>query len=343
MPPAIFCVVAPPVLHLSLRARDTHSSCHTHTRFTGKFFFLVFLKVRKKMSIRLEVTDKGDVAPEEWNRMMSTIIDLTDSVCGELVTTTYIRDTSVKSAQLLITAIAPGTDDVIGFLIANDTEYPGYVYVDVVCSKQPGAGRMMLDIIEPHAEAGGYAGVALSSLPHVVGYYRRRGYRHREQCIPGVPEDPQVSRSFEELALPLIQKYKQDVVNYIDESPEGSGYRRFLGGLIKRRLSKDKECTDLDACNVHGYVMMKCFERSGGTSDTDESTLEAPPVTILPTREAREATREAREATREAREATREGPEMRPQRVRGRDRRLQELLEEQARQEARLKRRRQHE
>ena len=115
------------------------------------------------------------------------------------------------------------TQSLIGFVLANDLRFdredddidPGTLYIDAICTNTDvrqvppeglrGAGKLLLDNVEqyaqePHNEldAEPFTNVRLTSLPYVVAYYRRQGYRHIHRC--GYEERADITEQAEKAA-----------------------------------------------------------------------------------------------------------------------------------------------
>jgi ribosomal protein S18 acetylase RimI-like enzyme len=240
--------------------------------------------------MNIKTFDKQNVPPREWAQTLRSVVGRTNEVCQGLVASTYIRKDALNHSNYLIVGYVPGrevrgkvTQLLGGFLIANETEFPGFLYIDVVCANQPGLGEAMLNAAEKRASQRGLEGLVLSSLPHVVGYYRRIGYRNRETCDE---ENPKLSTSFVTMAKPLIDRYKKDVAKYIYDK-EGAEYRKFLNELRKSNLAKNKNCKTVTDCNKDGYIMTKCFvEKSASTPRKSPSRTAASPRAKSPSRTA---------------------------------------------------------
>lgn len=221
--------------------------------------------------MRLQVFEKQLETKESWNKVLATLSGVlydesVNGVCQGLVLATYVKGTAFDHASTIIIGYVPSArqtrvarERVGGFILANDTQLRGFMYIDVVCSNYPKLGEAMISRVDEIAANNGLKGVALSSLAHVIGYYRRLGFRNREDCGD---ENPAITSAFETKALPLIEKYKAHVAKHI-WTPEGKDYVNFLMLLIKSDLTKDKKCKSsrnkLEACNENGYVMTKCI------------------------------------------------------------------------------------
>jgi hypothetical protein len=184
------------------------------------------------------------------------------NICSGLVTSDYVKNTSIPHSDFVILGYGAGKEtrsgnipQLRGFLLSNELEYPNFLYIDVVCANVPGLGEKLIKIAEERANKRGLKGIILSSLPHVVGYYHRLGYKNRDTCI----ENIQIEQGFNTLAYPFIAKYKKDVSKYID-TDEGQNYRGYLHSLIKNKLAKNKNCKSVEECKVDGYLMTKCFQ-----------------------------------------------------------------------------------
>ncbi len=227
--------------------------------------------------MRIVKVEKDKASKIEWQHAKDIVIESLkdETLCKGLVTSTYIQGESFDNANIIIIGFVPKeiirrktVEGVGGFILANEISHPGFLYIDVVCSNYPKLGETLIQIIEKLAQQKKLHGVSLSSLAHVIGYYRRLGYYNRTDCFP---EDREVTMKFEENVKPLIEKHKQNIVDHILEPP----YREFLQFLINRDLAKDKMCKKsknaISECNIHGYTMTKCFSEKKQLKGTTPS------------------------------------------------------------------------
>ena len=239
------------------------------------------------MQVNITTLQTTDPADKLWKRQLAAFVDLLPKYCQDAVTEHHITNTALKNATCLLVGRVRGADSkkrnaesMGGFLIANESEYPGYFFIDVVCADTaaPGLGKAMVLHAEKIAKDKHKTGVVLSSLPHVVGYYKSMGYKYRELCND--KEDAFLAKQSGKLTRPLIEKHKrmsptpaQWKSHIASDTKEGKAYTKFLTLLMNKKLVKTKECGSVAECNVDGYIMTKCF---ADTVDSNNFTDEKP-------------------------------------------------------------------
>jgi len=227
--------------------------------------------------MELEIFERETTPDKIWKQQMKRILARPEDICQKLVKSTYIRKDALAVSNFLVVGYVRGREFrgtvsrlIGGFLIANEAEFPGFLYIDVICSDQEGVGGKMMEAATARAKARGLQGIILSSLPHVVGYYRSLGFRNRDNCVE---ENPKLGAAFVTLVKPLIDEYKgnrktlnQNVAAHVYNSRDkkGNDYRKFLNELRKSHLAKNKQCRTVAHCNQDGYLMSKCFQELPG-------------------------------------------------------------------------------
>jgi hypothetical protein len=195
-----------------------------------------------------------------WRDMCDEVVLHCFDGCQDAVNREYVIHIghNVADCAIVGTVTRDGVQKKAGFLFANEVVDTGVLKVQLVCASHPGLGAALLAQAETFALQQGCSGVLLYALSHVVGYYRKLGYRHSSHCEP---EDPEIARLFDKFARPLIEKHKADVRTYI--TPSGR-YWRFLNALVRARLVHDAGCDTVKACNGNGYLMSKCLKSTPG-------------------------------------------------------------------------------
>jgi hypothetical protein len=240
-----------------------------------------------EQNIHVDTLIKDSVTKFEWTRAANEVRGLLQKypkICDRRISKGYLIDALRNNNIILLGQImreqygkAKYQSD--AFVIANETSVPGFIYVDIICSVGivKGFGDMLLDEAMKIAKRKNLQGVALSALPHVIGYYRERGFRHREDCSP---EEAMLFNYFETEMKPLITKYKKDVANHWMDKVEGQDFRRYLQRLILENLGalhSPPECKKpfrtmptidvLNECLMEaiqsGFVMTKCANDHG--------------------------------------------------------------------------------
>lgn len=210
--------------------------------------------------VQIDIAGKGDA---EWDEIYQAIID-NSYICKGIVVSNYIESVALPNAECIMAAYAPDPDptneymNMYGLLIGNWTEYPGLFYVDVVCSLKAGIGAKLIEAATEYAKKQGLLGVKLASLAHVIGFYRKLGYRARETCFE--QENDALRIAYKMYAEPFVQKWGRDSVNHLTDTDElAEDYRSYLDLLIGEKLAKNKNCKKVDECNSYGYLMTTCF------------------------------------------------------------------------------------
>jgi len=218
--------------------------------------------------------DLVEVSNEKaWKKAQKLILENVEAICRGLVTQTYIRTHALKTATLLLFGYVMvdqperpkrgvsvsvvnkvvKVEKLAGFVIANSTDYPGFLYIDVICSHMK-IGNLLLQHVEEYARNTlRLSGLILASLPHVIGYYRKMGFTNQLSC--DIPEDAKINHIYNIKIKPLIEQYKGDFEKYIGDEV----YLKFLELLMRSNLAKNKSCKKIEDCNIDGYLMMKCF------------------------------------------------------------------------------------
>jgi len=110
------------------------------------------------------------------------------SLCRGMVSPAYARQ-SVRNADLLVLAYDQYKNNVRGALrgFASIMVMPsGHLYIDVVCrglsrrtrsNKSEPTGSAMITALKRYVRTIDSPGIVLSSLRHVVGYYKKFGFR----------------------------------------------------------------------------------------------------------------------------------------------------------------------
>lgn len=226
--------------------------------------------MNSETEIELEVIKRASESNEEWRKIVATVngalhdTNPDTGVCKGLVRATYIKKGALDAASLVIIGYVPGkqlrtgiSKKIGGFLIANTIELKGFLYIDVVCANYPRLGTKLLEEAQKQAKKSKLSGVALSSLAHVIGYYRKLGFKHSINCDH---ETNELTQAFNKLAQPFIEKYKGKAPVYIaTNDPTASNYRKFLKLLVDLGFAKDEACNTVDLCNANGYIMTRCF------------------------------------------------------------------------------------
>jgi len=110
------------------------------------------------------------------------------SLCRGQVSPAYFRQ-SVRNADLLVLAYDQYKNNVRGSVrgfASIKVMNSGHLYIDVVCrglsrrtrtNKMEPTGRAMISALKTYARVIDAPGIVLSSLRHVVGYYKKHGFR----------------------------------------------------------------------------------------------------------------------------------------------------------------------
>lgn len=213
---------------------------------------MVFVKVYDYYKLN-SIDDKNRYFDHpSWEIKKKEFKKLTNQFCSDKVAIKYSNDYAIEDATLLIEGYISGNEKmgkIGGFLIGNDS-YSDYIYIDVVCSNK-GLGRILIDRAKDIAKEKNLRGVILSSLEHVIGYYRKHDFENKESCSS---DDDFINNLYKEYAEPIIKKYGSklpDILNDVDM------YRHYLDILSANGITPDKDCKEAK-CNSSGYTMTWC-------------------------------------------------------------------------------------
>ena len=155
------------------------------------------------------------------------------------------------------------TPRVYSFAVVKHLREEDVHYLHSICADQTqqGAGKILMDYVIKDAYESQVSAVKLSSLEHVILYYKKYGFDLKNSC--SVPEDTDISRSLKKLnyVVKRIKRKNGGVIN-TRELMETKEIQQFLEKLIQHKeILVDKNCATRQECNVSGYTMLKCFER----------------------------------------------------------------------------------
>jgi hypothetical protein len=169
----------------------------------------------------------------EWLDLKKKIVNKSETICKGLLKKNFGR--ALEECSVIFVAnhrdFFQKNDEIVGILIANLSTYPGFFYIDVVCANYKGVGGLLIEKAEEISRNNFLKGLVLSSMPDVIGYYRKLGFENK---LPDC----------------AISEYKKIETQDINS-------RDFL-----TYLTTDKNCSTISECNQEGYIMVKCFSES---------------------------------------------------------------------------------
>jgi GNAT superfamily N-acetyltransferase len=229
---------------------------------------MVFVKVYDYYKLNDIDSKNGYYDNPSWKNKKKEFKKLTNQFCSDKVAIKYSNDYALEDATLLIEGYISGNEKmgkIGGFLIGNDN-YSDYIYIDVVCSNK-GLGKILIDRAKDIAKAKNLRGVILSSLEHVIGYYRKHDFENKESCSNN-EEIVFLNNLYKDYAEPVIKKYGSklpEILNDVDM------YRHYLDIISANGLTPDKNCKEAK-CNSDGYTMAWCNENyTTDDSNSDDS------------------------------------------------------------------------
>jgi hypothetical protein len=133
-----------------------------------------------------------------WNKYKNTIQEKSDNICRGEISTDYLDNDKFKEIEYIIVLLhlekkrlrngeKTINSIVMGFVLCKSVYYSNYkkgLYVDVICANTKEynfllkGGKILLNEAQELARDKGYSYVELSSLPHVLSYYRKIGFSH---------------------------------------------------------------------------------------------------------------------------------------------------------------------
>lgn len=146
----------------------------------------------------------------------------------------------------------------IGFILARPD--PEGVYIDIVCATSN--GRDLLDYFFNYVKLVGYENITLSSLPNVLSYYPKLGFKFRASCRgPVLAELPDTIKYRDKKVKPFPKDWREAILD--------RDYSDFMLYLHSKGLSVNKsgECAKTDLpksefeekeCGADGFTMKRC-------------------------------------------------------------------------------------
>jgi len=216
---------------------------------------MVFVKVYDYYKLNSIDENNGYYDHPTWEGKKKEFKRLTNQFCSDKVAIRYSNDYALEDATLLLEAYISGNEKMGklgGFLIGNDLIYGDYLYIDVVCSNK-GLGKALISTAKDIAKERNLQGVILSSLEHVIGYYRKHDFENKESCSD-IDDLVFLNNLYEEYAEPVIKKYGSKLPEIIADV---DSYRHYLDVLSANGITPDKDCKEAK-CNANGYTMTWC-------------------------------------------------------------------------------------
>ena len=180
-----------------------------------------------------------------------------------------------------------GQSNFMGYALLYDLQdyhndlHEDSVYIEVICA-QKGYGRYLIARIIQYATDAGYTHLSLSALSYVINYYRKFGFRLSSElnCV----ESEEIERAANAVANLQFANDSETVSN--------SEFLKFLQLLVDSHHTADKDCDDVESCNINGYPMTLCLAPNKQRSSEQKGESEEE-------KEAEEKEEEQREITRQ--------------------------------------------
>lgn len=190
-----------------------------------------------------ELISKGN-----WARLAASVRKSSVKMCQGSISSHFFSGDSVDltSVLFLLYYLSARRDGgiqktLVGFALVDDLRRergededtdPGTLYIDAICTNTDirmtrhitvkGAGQLLMSQIENFAnnpdnylDGEPYTNIKLSALPYVIGYYRRLGYRHVQDCKDLAIVNGQIVESDKDIqaAVKKVEKLKTRFVN----------------------------------------------------------------------------------------------------------------------------------
>lgn len=156
--------------------------------------------------------------------------------------------------------------DPIGFVMGKHLARD--LYIDIICSTL--YGNNLLKYVTDLAQTKGCMSVTLNSLPSVLTYYPRYGFKFRKNCGP--PDVEYEGSALQTKAgalgrdgLPRTSNQAYDIPEYVEfmKLLHAADLNKKKDGLCgKGRTITHKNIKDAE-CGTDGYTMTKCFAGGG--------------------------------------------------------------------------------
>ena len=199
---------------------------------------------------------KNDENFEYYKAYIKTSHDICATSKDEGVSRAYIKNHALKNADVFALSFKENyktrsktLKTLQGFAILQIK--PDHLYIDVICAKKK--GDIILSNVYKFGNILNKKYVILNALPHVINYYKRpkhsflHGYK---QCV----EEPSIKK--------LGNTMKNKKFNSSSDALSNTNFKKLLSMLIKKKLTHNKQCKNIQSCSKDGYTMTKCLKKN---------------------------------------------------------------------------------
>ena len=200
----------------------------------------------------LTVVIQSEATSEEWKRARQTVVALLKQCAGNIqrgfVAARAFDDIHrIVLARTLRQVGRTTRFDPYGFALLTRVSSSEW-HIKLICATE-GRGRSILSFVEKLALEAGVDSLSLDALPSVVNYYRKIGYRNTEKHTCEEDDDvANLATQVSHLKLATNQAAVSDPL-----------FAPFLGLLVTKGLTADKQCKAAAECSRDGFVMRKCL------------------------------------------------------------------------------------
>lgn len=225
----------------------------------------------EKTDIKIEIFKKND-NEEQWKLLESLITKDMDILCKNNISSSYIAGGIPDYIQIIIilSYLKNDISNTIGFMTITTSN--NCLYIDVICANassaniQLAAGKILMIEVEEYAKLNGYECLELSSLLHVVNFYRKIGFRFVKD--KNDRENPEIARLAELNKTRFFSSFrlayiimKIELALQLTNGPDKTGKSLLENMTI---LEVDKNLTEDNAKKmVNDYLPDFVIERNG--------------------------------------------------------------------------------
>jgi hypothetical protein len=253
-----------------------------------KFFKHTISKVGNEISLSVPMEIGKHMTKASYKEL---IMPIRSAACKGNIDEAYITNSFSRNNYIVVIGtetVIPGRvgrDGVAKDPIINLTPY-GFVigtlnyalknfYIDIICSSNNLGEHLLLYVIKLANEKRCH-GVTLNSLPSVLTYYPRQGFKFRKSCSTPVLvnyESSDLKRAVDamraaRIPLPSDSEAAYKIDEYVDfmKLLHAAELNKKTKGECNKKAAISKDEIKSGHCGEDGYTMVKCFadEARGG-------------------------------------------------------------------------------
>jgi len=236
---------------------------------------------------------------EEWTYALSKMYTLFDTLkaCNSVLNLETIEKDIISNKIQYIFLLFPSASSskCIGFALCEiKLEQEGdHLHINYICTKavkSEARGQKLVHEIETFAAQQGIDTITVDALTPVIGYYRKRGYRHIKSCSEQ-HENTEISKTGDKLKNVRLQRKSRKSPrirmrtqkSHKKQEHDEQSLHNFLILLTKNGYSiqcptfsdtEDEEDFKTHECEVNGFRMMKCLPKQKNTHSSPTTPVQ---------------------------------------------------------------------